>query len=268
VSGSAAPTSATRARVEVTVVIAARNAAAHIASCVRSASWAGEVLVVENDSTDDTVLLALAESATVFSHPFVTIGQQRNAAITRARHEWVLVLDADERCTPALASEIAALVDAAPQVDAFRIPRRNHFLGREIRGGGWQRDRPVRLFRRALRYDERPVHEHVMVDASAVGTLRGSLLHYTYSSLDEYFEKLDRYSRDWAAQHHAAGRRATPFAAVVRPPARFVAMFLLRGGWRDGAHGLVLAVLAAMSVAAKYARLWERTIAARPSAHV
>ena len=250
----------------VSVVIAARNAAAHIASCVRSVAWAGEVLVVENDSTDDTTLLALAEGAVVFSHPFSTIGQQRNAAIARARHEWVLVVDADERCTPELASEIGALVTSdAPAADAYRIPRRNHFLGREIRGGGWQSDRPVRLFRRTLRYDERPVHERVVIDDDAVGTLRGALLHYTYSTLDEYFEKLDRYSRDWAAQHFAAGRRASPFAAVVKPPARFVTMYLLRGGWRDGAHGLVLAVLAAVSVAAKYARLWAlaRTAARR-----
>jgi glycosyltransferase involved in cell wall biosynthesis len=234
---------------------------------VRSAAWAGEVLVVENDSRDDTALLALAEGATVFSHPFVTIGRQRNAAIARARHEWVLVLDADERCTPELAAEITALVAPGAErdamVDAYRIPRRNHFLGREIRGGGWQSDRPVRLFRRGLRYDERPVHERVVVDAAVVGAMRAAMLHYTYSSLDEYFEKLDRYSRDWAAQHFAAGRRATPLAAVVRPPARFVTMFLLRGGWHDGAHGLVLAVLAAMSVAAKYARLWERTAAER-----
>jgi glycosyltransferase involved in cell wall biosynthesis len=255
------------ARVAVTVVIAARNAAAHIASCVRSVAWAGEVLVVENDSADDTVLLALSEGATVFSHPFVTIGCQRNAAIARARHQGVLVLDADERGTPELAAEIAALLAGGPAADAYRIRRRNHFLGREIHGGGWQSDRPVRLFRRGLRYDERPVHEHVVVDAGAVGTLGGALLHYTYSSLDEYFEKLDRYSRDWAAQHFAAGRRASAFAAVVRPPARFVTMFFLRGGWRDGAHGLVLAVLAAMSVGAKYARLWERGVAHRTGAH-
>ena len=251
----------------VTVVIAARDAGAHIGPCVRSVAWAGEVLVVENDSTDETVLRALAEGATVFSHPFVTIGLQRNAAIERARHEWVLVLDADERGTPELAEEVAALVAGDPAADAYRVPRRNHFLGREIRGGGWQSDRPVRLFRRTMRYDERPVHEHVMLDGHELGTLRGALLHYTYSSLDEYFEKLDRYSRDWAAQHFAAGRRATPLAALVRPPARFVTMFLVRGGWRDGAHGLVLAVLAAMSVAAKYARLWERSVAGRQGAH-
>jgi len=240
----------------VSVVIAARNAGEHIASCVASvAGWAAEVIVVENDSTDDTVLLASAEGAKVFSHPFHTIGQQRNVAIERSLHDWILVVDADERCTPALAAEVTAIVAGEAAHDAWRVPRRNFFLGREIRHGGWERDRPVRLFRRHLRYDERPVHEHV-VTAAPPAALDAPLLHYTYDSLDQYFAKLDRYSRWWAEQNHAKGRRASPFAILLRPPARFFTMYVVRLGFLDGAHGLVLAVLAAVSVAAKYARLW------------
>jgi glycosyltransferase involved in cell wall biosynthesis len=240
----------------VSVVIAAKNAGEHIASCVASVtSWADEGLVVENDSTDDTVLLASAEGARVFSHPFHTIGKQRNVAIERSVHDWIFVLDADERCTPALAREVAAIVAGTPKFDAYRVPRRNFFLGREIRHGGWERDRPVRLFRRNMRYDERPVHEHV-VTAGPVGTLEEPLLHYTYTTLDQYFEKLDRYSRWWAEQHHERGRRASVLHVVAKPPARFLGMYLFRGGFLDGAHGVVVAALAAVSVAAKYARLW------------
>ena len=245
-------------KVPVTVVIAARNAAAHIGACVASvANWAGEVLVVENDSTDDTVLLASVEGATVFPHPFSTIGGQRNAAIERARHGWILVLDADERCTAELADEVARIVThpatAAPE--AYRVRRRNFFLGREIRHGGWERDRPVRLFRRHLRYDPRPVHEHVVLRGTA-GELAAPMLHYTYSSLDEYFEKFNRYSGWWAQQSWERGRRASIATLLFKPPARFFSMYVLRLGFLDGAHGFVLAMLAAMSVAAKYARLW------------
>lgn len=239
----------------VTVVIAAKDAGAHIRDCVASVvDWAGEVLVVENDSADDTVALARQAGATVFSHPFRTIGAQRNVAIARARHPWILVVDADERCTPELAREVVALLGAADR-EAYRVRRRNFFLRREIRHGGWERDRPVRLFRAGLRYDERPVHEHVVTTA-APGMLRAPLLHYTYDSLGQYFEKLTRYSAWWAEQQHARGRRAGALALLVRPPARFLSMYLLRGGFLDGGHGLVLAVLAAVSVAAKYARLW------------
>ena len=244
--------------VPLTVVIAARDAEAHIAACVASVAWAAEVLVVENDSTDDTVRLAGAQGAEVFSHPFRTIGAQRNAAIGRAAHDWIFVLDADERCTPELADEVRSLVGASPALVAYRVSRRNFFLGREILHGGWERDRPVRLFQRSLRYDERPVHEHV-ITSGAVGTLRGKIVHHPYSSLDGYFEKLVRYSRSWAEQHHTAGRRAGPLHVLVKPPARFVSTYLFRGGFLDGAHGLVLAVLAAVSVAAKYARLWARS---------
>jgi glycosyltransferase involved in cell wall biosynthesis len=241
-------------RVPVTVVIAARNEADEIAACITSVAWADEVLVVENDSTDDTVDRATVAGATVFSHPFTTIGAQRNAAIARARNAWILVVDADERATPEVAEAVRKAIGRSDR-RAWRVRRRNIFLGREIRHGGWEKDRPVRLFRRELSYDERPVHEHVVVDG-AVGILSAPLVHEPYATLSEYFEKLQRYSGWWASQQHARGRRARLSDLVVRPPLRFVTMWLVRQGWRDGAHGLVLAVLGAVSVAAKYAQLW------------
>ena len=240
-----------RYQVPVTVVIAARNEGEEIADCIASVEWALEVLVVENDSTDDTVKRARAAGATVFSHPFVTIGAQRNEAISRATQSWILVVDADERGTPALGAEIARLVAANTEgADAYRARRRNFFFGREISHGGWERDRPVRLFRSVLRYDERPVHEHVVTNGT-VGTLDEPLLHTPYATLDEYVEKLGRYSRHWAEQHAARGRHTSLTHMLLRPAGRMVSMLLLRGGWRDGMHGVVLASLAAMSVAAK-----------------
>jgi glycosyltransferase involved in cell wall biosynthesis len=238
----------------VTVVIAARNEAAGIADCINSVRWADEVLVVENDSTDGTVDVAAGAGATVFSHPFTSIGAQRNAAIVRARNAWILVLDADERALPEVADAVReAIAGGGPA--AWRVRRRNVFLGREIRFGGWERDRPVRLFRHTLRYDERPVHEAVVVHGT-VGVLAAPVFHEPYASLGEYFEKLQRYSGWWAAQQHARGRRARLSDLVIRPPLRFLTMWGLRQGWRDGAHGVVIAVLGAMSVAAKYAQLW------------
>jgi (heptosyl)LPS beta-1,4-glucosyltransferase len=238
------------------VIIAAKDEAAEIAECIASVSWAAEVIVVENDSSDDTVTLATAAGATVFSHPFTTIGRQRNAAIARAKNEWILVVDADERGTPEMRDEIARTLSGSGAAVAYRVKRRNFFLGREIRHGGWERDRPVRLFHCRMRYDERPVHEHVMTDG-IVDDLTAPLLHYPYASLGEYFAKLDRYSRWWAEQNFARGRRTGAWTIAVKPPARFFSMYILRAGFLDGAAGVIVAVLAAMSVAAKYARLWE-----------
>ena len=243
-------------RVPCSVVIAAKNEAAEIGECIASVDWAAEVIVVENDSSDDTVDIARRAGAVVFSHPFTTIGRQRNAAIARARHEWILVVDADERGTPRLGDEVRSVVGGSTDDVAFRVRRRNFFLGREIQHGGWERDRPVRLFRSRMRYDERPVHEHVMTDGP-VGDLRQPLIHYPYASLGEYFAKLDRYSRWWAEQNFARGRRTPVWTIALKPPAKFISMYVVRAGFLDGAAGVIVAVLAAMSVAAKYARLWE-----------
>ena len=243
------------ARVPVTVVIAAHDEADEIEACVRSVSWAAEVIVVENDSTDDTIARARAAGAEVFSHPFQTIGAQRNAAIARARYPWILVLDADERGTTALGAEVARRIQQ-DSADAYRVPRRNWFMGREIRHSGWDRDRPVRLFRSTLRYDSRPVHEHVLT-SSEPAMLEESLLHNPYANLAEYFEKLGRYSRDWAEQNHARGRRrecvdARDASAGTIPVRRCSGVAV----GATAAHGVVISILAAVSVAAKYAHLW------------
>jgi glycosyltransferase involved in cell wall biosynthesis len=244
--------------VPISVVIAARDEAANIEACVASVRWAREVIVVENDSSDDTVERAKRAGATVFSHPFTTIGRQRNAALERAGSDWVLVVDADERASPALAEEISRLLAGSPRHSAYRVPRRNFFMGREIRHGGWANDRPVRLIRSGLRYDDSRVHEHVAVTGE-VGELSEQLEHSPYASLDDYFEKLERYSSWWAEDRYERGKRAGPLSVVARPPARFVSMYLLRGGWMDGAAGAVLSCLAAASVLAKYARLWAKS---------
>ena len=248
---------------DITAVIAAHNESANIEACIASVEWAREVIVVENDSLDDTIDRARSAGATVISPKFTTIGAARNNAIDRVQTPWVLVLDADERCTPELAAEIRERVKLPGDNVAFRIPRRNYFLGKEIRHGGWGNDKPVRLFRRHLRYNANLVHEHVNVTDGATGEVRNSLLHYTYGTLDQYFEKFDRYSRWWAEQNFAKGRRTSAAAVLFKPPARFISMYLLRGGFRDGSRGLILACLAAASVMAKYARLWERSASKR-----
>ena len=245
---------------DVTAVIAAHNESANIEACIASVEWVREVIVVENDSLDDTIDRARSAGATVISPGFTTIGAGRNHAIARAKTGWIFVLDADERCTPELATEIGGIVGNPGSYAAFKVPRRSFFLGKEIRHGGWGSDNPIRLFKRELRYNANLVHEHVDVTADAVGEVRSKLLHYTYISLSQYFEKFDRYSRWWAEQNFAKGRRGTAAAVLFKPPVRFISMYFFKGGFLDGAHGLVLACLASASVMAKYARLWERSV--------
>jgi glycosyltransferase involved in cell wall biosynthesis len=248
-------------RAPVSAVIAAHNEAANIEACIASLDWVSEVLVVENDSTDETAEIARRNGAIVHQLPFTTIGGQRNFAIERAKNEWVLVVDADERCTPDLAATIARITNENAAADAYRIGRRNFFLGKEIRHGGWSadRDHPVRLFRKSLRYNDSKVHEHVVVEG-VIATLKGRLEHRPYRSLDDYFQKFNRYSRSWAEQNHNRGRRAHVWDFVIRPPLRFLTTYLLQGGWMDGGRGALLAALSSASVMAKYARLWEMSL--------
>lgn len=241
--------------VPVSVVIAVRDEASNIAACIDSVRWASEILVVDHGSSDDTSDQAAHAGATVLTGvQAATIGALRNAAIAQARNHWVLVVDADERGTPDLERAVREVV-ARPSSAAYRVPRQNFFFGGEIRHGGWETDLPVRLFDSALRYDDSKVHEHV-VTAGVPGTLRASLLHYPYASLDIYFEKFVRYASWWAEDQARRGRRASMAAIVFRPPARFISMFIIRRGFLDGMRGAVLASLAAASVCAKYARLW------------
>ena len=240
--------------VPVSVVIATRNESTNIAACMDSVRWASEIIVADHGSVDDTCEQAAAAGATVIVPEAATIGALRNAAIAQARNHWVLVVDADERGTSDLERGVREVI-ARPSSAAYRVPRRNVFFGGEVRHGGWEADRPVRLFDSALRYDDSKVHEHVITSGEPA-TLGASLLHYPYASLDIYFEKFVRYSRWWAEEQSRRGRRASMAAIVFKPPARFVTMFIIRRGFLDGVRGAVLASLAAASVCAKYARLW------------
>jgi glycosyltransferase involved in cell wall biosynthesis len=239
---------------QVTVVIAARNEAGNIAACISSVSFASEILVVEDGSSDDTVALARDAEATVLQHPFQTIGMQRNFAIENASNPWILVIDADERGSPGLGDEIARVISNAGY-DAYRIPRRNLFLGAEVRHGGWESDKPIRLFKSSLRYNASRVHEHVEVNGP-IGELISQITHEPYVTLDSWFEKLGRYSKWWAEDRFDKGKRTGIASVVFRPPLRFLTMYVIRGGWMDGARGALLASMAATSVMAKYARLW------------
>lgn len=246
----------TAARAPVTIVIPTLNEAHQITDCVRGVAWAGEVIVADGGSSDSTSELAAGAGATVLRDSWQTIAAQRNAAIAAARHEWVFALDADERIGPELAREIAAMV-AAPAHAAYAVRRENIYLGRAMRHGGWGDDWVVRLFRRDRRYVNRRVHEH-LERGSDVGRLRAALVHEPYRSLGHHLEKVMRYA-DWAAIDMAErGRHARVADLLLRPPAKFLRMYLLQLGLLDGWHGAVLAGLAAVSVFLKYARLWER----------
>ncbi|MFQ5670464.1 MAG: glycosyltransferase [Acidobacteriota bacterium] len=244
-------------RVRLTAIITTFNEERNIVACLRSASWADEILVVDSYSTDATVSLARPLAHRLLQHPYETPARQKNWAMEQARHRWVLILDADERVTGTLKDEIRELLRSRPACAGYWIFRRNRFLDREMRWGGWGTDRVIRLVdRRSARYPDVRVHEEMDVKGR-VGVLSGRLEHRTFDSFVSYAEKMERYSTWWALDRLDAGRRASPWTVFTHTLGRFVRMYLLKGGVLDGGYGLILALLASYSVFLKYAKLWE-----------
>jgi glycosyltransferase involved in cell wall biosynthesis len=243
--------------VPLTVLVTTQNEAANVGACLESVAWAADRLVVDSGSTDGTQAIAERAGARVLTHPYESAARQKNWALDLVGHPWVLILDADERVTSPLAEAIRAVVAADGPRDGYFLRRRSFFLGHPIHHCGWDRDRVLRLFRAGHgRYDDRRVHELLQLDGSA-GEIGPPLLHYTYRSFRDYLDKLDRYTERGADDLRAAGRRPALLALLVRPPARFLRMYVAQRGFLDGVPGFLLCALAAGSVWLKYARLFE-----------
>ena len=246
-----------RDRLSLTALVTTYNEEHNIGRCLESVAWAEDILVVDSFSTDGTCREAARHTDRILQHPYESPARQKNWALEQARHRWVLILDADERATPELEKEVRTLLEQEPGHAAYWIHRRNTFRGREMRHGGWETDRVIRLVdRKRARYPDVRVHEEMKVDGP-VGVLRGRLIHHSVRSLEQYSPKMERYSRWWAEERWERGQRATAWTVFAHTIARFVRMFLLRRGFLDGGHGLVLALMASFSVYQKHAKLWE-----------
>jgi glycosyltransferase involved in cell wall biosynthesis len=257
------PTSVPPQSVPLTVVIPTLNEAGQIADAVRQLPWAEEVMVVDGGSTDETGALAAGAGARVLTVCGQTIADQRNAGIAAARTEWVLSLDADERVSPELRDELAAMFTrpGGPGHAAFRVKFRNHYLGQELRHGPWGRDWHIRLFTRERRYVCHRVHEHLEA-IDDVGTLDGAIIHYPYRDIGHHVAKIVKYARWGADDLYAQGRRAGMWQLTARPAWRFCRDYIAYSGWRDGTVGFVAAALGAFAAFLKYAFLFSRSRAA------
>lgn len=229
----------------------------NIAACLQSAGFADEAIVVDSHSTDHTREIARGLGARVIERDWPGYAEQKMFAIAQATHEWVLLLDADERVSPELRASILAALAKTHLPDGFEFARRNHYMGRPILHGGWYPDRKTHLFRKD-RASIRPaeLHERVRVDGR-VERLKGDVLHYSFDSLSAHLRAMDRYTTLAAREKHAQGARARLRDLTLRPWWKFVRMFFLKGGFRDGLAGFIVAVMAAVYVFLKYAKLRE-----------
>jgi glycosyltransferase involved in cell wall biosynthesis len=244
---------------KLTVTVITRNEAAHIGAALESVAWADELVVVDANSSDDTVAIARRFTDRVVARAWNGYVDQKNHAAGLASHDWILSLDADERATPELEREIRAVLSADPEAGGFRIPRLSCYLGRWIRTTDWYPDYQLRLYdRRHGRWSGRYVHESVEVGGH-VGRLRNDLRHFPYRDIAHHVQTIDRYTTLAARQMAEHGRRAGLLDIAVRPPLAFLRNYVVRGGFRDAGPGLVVSLLNSYYVMLKFAKLWEST---------
>lgn len=255
--------------VPVTATVITFNEAANIQAALESLSWADEIIVVDSESTDDTVAIARktlsrrsAQREGGFTDKVIVrqwpgYSAQKNFAAEQASHDWIFSLDADERVTPALADEIKRVLGGTSQAPGYRVPRVTFHLGRWMRSTDWYPDYQLRLYdRRRARWSGKYVHESVKADGP-VEDLKSELQHYAYRDLAHHVQTMDRYTTLAAKQMFEEGRRAGFFDLLVHPPAAFFRNYILRGGIKDGVPGLIVSAMNARYVGMKFAKLWE-----------
>jgi glycosyltransferase involved in cell wall biosynthesis len=242
----------------LSVIIITRNESANILACLESVAFADEVIVLDGQSTDDTVQLARNSGAKVFiAQSWEGFGPQKNKALSYASHDWVLSIDADERVSADLAFEIQQVL-SQPKHTLYDIPRLTNFCGQWIHHCGWRPDCVARLFKKhTARFSDDVVHEKLIsTEKYPRGLLHHSLLHYSYPSAQSYWRKLQIYSQAWAAQKFAQGHTTTMSRAVTSGIVAFIKSYIIRLGFLDGAMGLAVCIMQAQAAYGKYFTLY------------
>ena len=243
----------------LSVILITRNEEANLADCLASLEGiAQQIVVVDTNSSDRTLDIAKSYGA-VIAQPqdWPGFGPQKNRALDLATGEWVLSLDADERLTPALKSEIVTAIHDSAHVDCFAIPRLSWYCGRFIRHSGWNPDYVDRLFKRgSARFSDDLVHERLL-PSGQVAKLENPMLHYSFMNYSQVLQKIDRYSTASAEQAFAQGKTSTPLKAVLHGAWSFFRTYFLRAGFLDGPQGFTLAMSNAQGTYYRYVKLWH-----------
>ena len=243
---------------KVSAVLITRNEEHNIREALESVLWADELIVVDAMSTDRTAEIARQLTPRVIQRDWPGYVEQKNFAAGQATHAWIFSLDADERVSGPLRQEIEQWRRAEDEsVKGFLIPRAAFFLGRWIRHTTWYPDEKLRLYHRDYgRWGGGRVHESVHLSVPP-GRCRGELLHYSYRGLSDYIRRLELYSALAARDLEERGARAGLLSLTAHPFFAFVKNYLFKQGFREGIPGLVVSILASISVFFKYAKLWE-----------
>ena len=241
----------------LSAIVITRNESKNISECLQSLAFANEVVVLDNDSTDETAEIARSLGArVVVVKDWPGFGPQKNRALDLAEGDWVLSIDADERVTPALREEILGIISAMPTQNFFSIPRLSSYCGQFMMHSGWNPDFVVRLFRRgSVRFSNDLVHEKLMT-LGAVTKLKSTLLHHSFPDFESVLDKVNRYSSAGAEGLKMKGKSTSLVGAMGHGAWAFFRTYILRLGFMDGQLGLALAISNAEGTYYRYAKRW------------
>lgn len=240
----------------ISVCVITKNEEHNIVDCLSSASFADEIIIIDSESTDSTVALCKQFTDKISIIPWTGCGPQRAQIYAKATSDWVLLLDADERITPELATEIKAVLKN-PKFCAYNIPFKSYYCGKQIRFGDWMHEKHIRLLKRdQCKIIPRLVHFGLEINGK-VGALKGHILHYSFPNLHTVISKMHAYSTAGAEHYFLQNKRISFINAISHGLFTFIRGYFLRFGFLDGRHGFMLAFSNAEGSYYKYAKLIE-----------
>src|SRR5574341_2624490 len=221
----------------ISVAIITKNEEERLPVCLKSISFADDIVVVDSGSTDRTVEIAKEFGCRVFVEDWKGFGPQKNSAVEKCRHEWVLFIDADERITVET-KEVIQKVLERPEADAYSFKRKNYLHGRWIKHSGYWPDRQIRLVNRNKGSLQSVIHEKWVTEGRLID-LDTCIEHYAFSNYSDMLKTLNEYSTVTAEELFASGSRATPLLPLYHGIGMFLKIYLLERGFLDGMDGLV-----------------------------
>ncbi|SCX89482.1 Glycosyltransferase involved in cell wall bisynthesis [Nonlabens sp. Hel1_33_55] len=243
---------------KISAIVPCFNEAHNIVEVLKTVEFCDEVILVDSNSTDNTVELAQPYIDKLLVREYIHSASQKNWAIPQAKNEWILLVDSDERVTPALKEEIITLfenIDNQPHV-GYWIGRLNFFMGKQVRYSGWRNDKVIRFFKKSkCRYADKHVHSEIVADGT-VGFLKNKLTHYKYVGMDAHIKKLQRYASHQAKDYDEKTGKITGFHIIIKPLWSFTKHYFIQLGFLDGFVGLTIAYLRGYMVFMRYVKLW------------
>ena len=243
----------------ITALVITLNEAKNIQACLESVKWTNEILIIDSGSTDETCALARQYTNKIVSHKWEGYSGQKNFGHSLATSDWILSVDADERVTPELQSEIQSILadcQTETSFDAYRIPIRDWMFGKFVEHGSWPHQQHVRLYRKGLGIWSGTIHEGVVVQG-CVGQVSSPLLHYSHTTIQKFIAKLNHYTEIEAEAMLRNGKRVNLCDVFFSSGRAFLGQYVRLQGFRDGGHGLILALLMAFYYFLTRAKAWS-----------